>query len=143
MLARVFRGQSDLGPLLLRLALGAIFIFHGAQKLFGVWGGPGLDGIAGWMNALGFRPPYPWAVALALTEFVGGVLVLLGLFTRYAALGIACVMAVAIAKVHWGKPFAVTEGGMEFALMNLAAALCLVLTGGRALSVDRAARRDS
>jgi putative oxidoreductase len=142
MLGAVFRGWGDFGPLVLRLALGAVFIFHGAQKLFGVWGGPGLDGVAGYVGSLGFRPPYAWAVALGVTEFAGGVLVLLGLFTRYAALGIAIVMAIAIARVHWGRPFDVTKGGMEFALINLAVALSLVFTGGRAGSIDRAAKRD-
>lgn len=143
MLGKIFRGTADLGPLVIRLALGVIFIYHGAQKLFGMWGGPGLQGVAQTMTGpLGFRPAYPWAVALGLTEFVGGALVLIGLFTRYAALALAVVMLVAIVKVHWGKPFSVTQGGAEFALMNLASALSLLFTGGRAASVDRSARRD-
>ncbi len=143
MLGRLFRGTADLGPLVIRLALGAIFVYHGAQKLFGVWGGPGLAGTAQSITGpLGFRPAYAWALALGLTEFAGGVLVLIGLYTRYAAVGLAVVMLVAIAKVHWGKPFSVAQGGAEFALMNLAAALSLLFTGGRTASVDRAARRD-
>src|SRR5918996_2206174 len=142
MLASVLRGAGDLGPLCIRIALGAIFIFHGAQKLFGVWGGRGLDGAADVARAVGFAPAYAWGVALALTEFGGGVLVLIGLFTRYAALAIAVEMAVAILRVHLGRPFPVTEGGMEFALMNFAAALSLVFTGGRTGSIDRVARRD-
>lgn len=142
MLGKVLRGTGDVGPLLIRLALGAIFIYHGSQKLFGVWGGPGLDGVAQMVRSLGFRPAFAWGLALSLVEFAGGVLVLVGLFTRYAALAIAVDMLVAILRVHWGKPFAVGQGGMEFALINLAAALSLVFTGGRTASIDRAARRD-
>ncbi len=142
MLGKVLRGAGDLGPLVVRIALGVIFIYHGAQKLFGAWGGPGLDGVAQMVGSLGFQPAFAWGLALALTELVGGGLVLIGLFTRYAALAIAVAMLVAILRVHWGKPFAVSQGGMEFALINLAAALSLVFTGGRAASIDRAARRD-
>ncbi len=141
MLGRVLRGSGDFGPLAIRLALGTIFIFHGAQKLFGVWGGPGLDGVVGMVRSLGFRPAFVWALVLSLTEFAGGLFVLAGLFTRYAALAIAVDMAVAILRIHWGK-FPVAENGMEFALMLLAAAVSLVFTGARAVSIDRAARRD-
>lgn len=140
MLGRVLRGWGDFGPLVIRLALGAVFIGHGAQKLFGAWDGPGLDGVVGMVGSMGFRPPYLWALALSLTEFVGGILVLVGLFTRYAALALAIDMVVAILRIHWGSFF--LPRGMEFALMLLAAAVSLVLTGGRALSIDRAARRD-
>ena len=142
MLGKVLRGAGDLGPLVVRLALGVIFVYHGAQKLFGIWGGPGLDGVAQMVGSLGFRPAFAWGVALALAELVGGGLVLIGLFTRYAALAVAVVMLVAILRVHWNKPLAVSQGGMEFALINLAAALSLVFTGGRAASIDRVARRD-
>lgn len=142
MLGKLFRGAGDTGPLVIRLALGPIFIYHGSQKLFGLWGGPGLDGTARFLASLGFTPAYPFAIALGAAEFLGGLLVLLGLFTRYAALTLAVVMAVAIARVHWGKPFDVAKGGAEFALMNLAAALSLLFTGGRTLSIDRAARRE-
>lgn len=140
MLGPILRGWGDFGPFVVRLALGAVFIGHGAQKLFGIWGGPGLQGVTGMLASMGFQPPYLWALALALVEFVGGVLVFVGLFTRYAALALAVDMAVAILRVHWGSFF--LPGGMEFALMLFAAAVSLTLTGGRALSIDRAARRD-
>ncbi len=140
MLGPILRGWGDFGPLVIRLALGAVFIGHGAQKLFGVWGGPGLQGVTGMLGTMGFQPPYLWALALALVEFVGGILVFVGLFTRYAALALAVDMAVAILRVHRGSFF--LPEGMEFVLMLFAAAVSLALTGGRAVSIDRAARRD-
>lgn len=130
--------------LVVRLGLGVIFVAHGAQKLFGWFGGHGLRGtIAYFRQALGI--PAPASVVAALLEFGGGVCLLLGFLARPAALGILIVMAVAIAKVHaphgFFLNFALTPGkghGYEFNLALIAMALSILLGGAGMLSVDRA-----
>lgn len=119
----------------LRLALGIAFIGHGAQKVLGSFNGPG------WAKFTSFPAPFPfmrpawlWMGAAAVSELIGGVLVLLGLFTRVGALLIACVMLVAIFGVLWPVFFAPT--GMELAVAFLGMALALLITGGGQASVD-------
>jgi putative oxidoreductase len=127
-----------------RLGLGVIFVAHGAQKLFGWFGGHGLRGtVAYFREALGI--PAPATVVAALLEFGGGVCLLLGFLARPAALGILIVMAVAVAKVHaphgFFLNFALTPGrghGYEFNLALMAMALSILLGGAGILSVDRA-----
>src|SRR3990172_8235538 len=72
--------SADYGSLILRLALGLLLAGHGAQKLFGWFGGPGLSGVAGWLGSIGFRPALLWASVAGLVEFGGGLLFILGLF---------------------------------------------------------------
>ena len=119
----------------LRLALGIAFIGHGAQKVLGSFNGPG------WAKFTSFPAPFPfmrpawlWMGAAAVSELIGGILVLLGLFTRVGALLIACVMLVAIFGVLWPVFFAPT--GMELAVAFLGMALALLITGGGQASVD-------
>ena len=128
---------SDLGLLALRLMLGLVFLGHGAQKAFGAFGGPGLAGATGFMASLGLRPARFWAATAAFGELVGGALVLLGLFTPIGAALIAITMAVAIVKVHAPKGFFIQNGGYEYSLVLLVAALTLAATGAGAYSVDR------
>lgn len=120
----------------LRLALGAVFIAHGAQKVFGMWGGPGLTAFSGGQAPMGLRPAWLWLGAAAIFEFVGGVLLLLGLLTRLGALMVAPVMLVAIFGVHWGGGFFAQNKGYEYALALLAMALALLISGGGRLSID-------
>lgn len=136
------------GPAVLRLAVAAIFIAHGAQKLFGVWGGGGLDGTAAFFTQLGLQPAYPLAVAIAVIEFVGGLLLVLGVYTTITAFLLAADMAVAIWKVHLAGGFFLNWNlvpaqphGYEFNLLLLAALVCLMLAGPGAFSID--ARRAS
>jgi putative oxidoreductase len=129
---------GDLGLLVLRLALGAVFFGHGMQKLFGVFGGPGLSGFAGYLTAQGYRHVGLLAGVTAVTELLGGTLVLLGLLTPLAAAGLLGVMISAIWQ-SWDGGFFLGPGGgieYEFTLAGLAAGL--VLTGGGRLAVDRA-----
>lgn len=128
--------MTDLGLLALRLALGLVFLGHGAQKAFGAFGGPGLDGAAGFMGSLGLKPAKFWAAVAAWGEIVGALLVLLGLFTPLGALLLAATMAVAIAKVHGPKGFWLANGGYEYNLVLLAAALALAATGAGTISLD-------
>ncbi len=119
-----------------RLALGIIFIAHGSQLVFGAWGGPGLSGFAAFGPPFSFmRPAWLWTDAAALTQFVGGILVLTGLFTRLAALLLAVVMLVAMFGVHW--PVFFLPRGLEFTLALLGISVTLLIAGGGRASVDR------
>jgi putative oxidoreductase len=126
----------NLGLLVLRLVLGLTFMGHGGQKLFGWFSGPGLSGTISMMQRLGARPARLWALAAALAEFGGGLLLALGLFSPLGSLGVIAAMLVAIIQVHWSKGFWNTKGGIEFPLINMAVALALALTGSGSYSLD-------
>ena len=124
----------------LRLALGAVFVAHGAQKVFGMWGGPGLSQFAAGQSPMGLSPAWVWLGAAALAELAGGVLVLLGLMTRLGALLILPVMLVAMFGVHWGGFFMSnsSKAGIEYTAALTGMALALVIAGGGRLSLDEA-----
>ncbi len=119
----------DLGLLILRTVVGLLFVGHGAQKLFGWFGGAGLTGTAAWMEQLGLRPGRLWALAAGLAEFVGGALLALGLLAPVAAVLIVAVMATAIALVHARNGLWVQNGGYEYPLVNSAVAVAVALAG--------------
>lgn len=126
----------DIGALLLRLAIGGLFFGHGAQKLFGWFGGHGLGGTAGFVGSLGLRPPKLWAAINGLTEAGAGILLALGLLTPLAAAGIIGVMLVAVATVHWPKGVWNTNGGYELNVVMAAGAAAVAFTGPGAFSLD-------
>jgi putative oxidoreductase len=128
----------DLALLVLRVVLGVIFVAHGAQKLFGSFGGPGLKGTAGFFEQLGIRPAHPMAVVVGVVEFFGGLLAALGLFTPVAAVGIILVMVGAILTVHLRNGFFNQNGGYEFNLALIGVALALLLAGAGSYSLDAA-----
>lgn len=128
----------DLGLLLLRLVVGTIMAAHGAQKAFGAFGGPGLQGTEGWLGSMGFRPARLHTLVIATAELAGGALLVLGLFTPLAAAAVIGVMMVAIAAVHWDNGLFNTSGGYEFNLVLIAAAGALAFTGAGAISLDYA-----
>ena len=123
--------QVDLALLILRLALGAVFIAHGGQKLF-VYG---LEGVTDSFGKMGVPAASVMGPVVAFVELLGGVAIVLGLLARLAALGIACVMIGAIALVHLPNGFFLPQG-IEFTLVLLASALALVLTGAGRYSID-------
>jgi putative oxidoreductase len=123
------------GPAVLRLVVGLVFVAHGAQKLFGVWGGEGLPGTAAWFAQLGLEPSYPLAVVAATVEFGGGLLLIFGAYTVFAAVALIIQMLVAIWTVHLAHGFFLPQG-YEFNLTLIGALTCLALTGPGALSVD-------
>lgn len=106
---------ADFGLFLIRAVLAAVFFYHGGQKLFGWFGGPGLEGTAQWMGSIGIPFPKLNAVLASTTELAGAIVLLFGTGTRVAAVPMAFTMAVAIATVHGGG-FDVRTGGMEYAL---------------------------
>ncbi len=125
----------DLALLILRLTVGLLVAGHGAQKFFGWFGGPGFSGIKGWLGSLGFRPSHLWALLSGGSEFFGGVLFALGLFSPLGSLGIGASMLMAITRVHWPKVWA-TNGGFELPLTYLVVAIAVGLTGPGAIAVD-------
>ncbi len=128
----------DVGLLVLRLVLGIIFVAHGAQKLFGSFGGPGLKGTAGFHEQLGIKPPLAMAVLAGLAEFVGGILVAVGFLTPLAAAALIVTMVVAALTVHLRNGFFAQSGGYEFNLALAGMALALLLAGAGAISLDGA-----
>jgi putative oxidoreductase len=118
-----------------RLALGLIFIGHGAQKVFGVWGGPGWAKFTSIDAPFAFmRPAWLWLAMAAIAELLGGVLVLLGLLTRVGAFFLAVTMLVAMVGVHWGSFF--MPRGIEYTVALLGMSLALLIAGGGRFSVD-------
>src|SRR5207245_4414307 len=132
--------MAAFGLLILRVVVGLILAGHGAQKLFGWWGGQGMDGWTQTVAKLRIRPAQPWAWVAALAEFGGGILLAIGFLSPLGNLAIAGSMLVAIATVHLSRGFWVTKGGYEFNLALIAAVAALALTGPGAYSLDAALR---
>jgi putative oxidoreductase len=130
-------GLNESAPFIVRLAQGSLMAGHGAQKLFGSFGGPGLEGTSGFMEMLGMRPGRPWAYLAGLAEFGGGVLTALGLLNPLGPLGVIASMSMATRKAHWGKPIWVTEGGAELPLLNIAVSTALMIREPDRYSLDR------
>jgi putative oxidoreductase len=128
---------NETAPLIVRLAQGSLMAGHGAQKLFGSFGGPGLEGTSGFMEMLGMRPGRPWAYLAGFSELGGGVLTVLGLLNPLGPLGVIGSMAMATRKAHWGKPVWVTEGGAELPLLNIAVSTALMIREPDRYSLDR------
>jgi putative oxidoreductase len=127
----------DTGILLVRLVVGLYVAGHGAQKLFGWFGGPGLVTMIGaFESGLGFRPARLWAVFLSATEVVGGVLMAIGLLGPLGPIAVAGTMLGAVVFGHWTKGPWAAKGGYELAATYLAVALAVALVGLGSFSVD-------
>lgn len=127
--------MMDLGLLLIRLVIGLLFIGHGAQKLFGWFGGYGPKGTGGWMESVGIKPGVAMAVVSGLMELVGGLLFGAGLFTVVGAVLIALTMVGAIAKVHGKNGIWSTANGYEYPLVVLVVVIGVALVGAGAYSL--------
>lgn len=126
----------DLGLLVLRVALGLFLAAHGAQKLLGWFGGPGLAGTTGWLASMGLKPAQLWALLAGLGEVGGGVLLALGLLTPLAAVALIAAMLMAIILAHWSKGFWGAKGGFEYPLMLLIVSAVVGLVGPGRYSLD-------
>lgn len=126
----------NIGLLLIRLVIGVLFIGHGAQKLFGWFGGYGLKGTGGWFESIGMKPGVTMALMAGLTELVGGVLFALGLVTPLGGIMIAATMVIAIAKVHGANGLWSTSNGYEYNLVLLAVTIGIALVGPGQYALD-------
>ena len=135
---RILLSKAGAAALILRVPVGLILAAHGAQKLFGWFGGNGLAGTAGWLSSMGMEPGLLMAILAGGAEFFGGLALVLGLLTRPAALVAAFTMLVAIFSVHINNGLFVADGGYEYALTLMVALLALAVQGGGYLSMDNA-----
>jgi len=140
-LGPIYEKLRPFALLILRVGIGLILIPHGAQKFFGWFGGMGYEKFVALFNTLGYRPGMFWLTLVALTEFVGGFLLVIGLFTRFAALALVIFMIVA---VHFtsGKGFFWTQGGLEYSLLILFVGLVFLIRGGGDYSLDQRLGRE-
>jgi len=128
---------TGLDTLPLRAGAGVIFAAHGAQKLFGWFGGYGLEGTGGWMASIGIEPGVLMAALAGGAEFFGGLLLIVGLLVRPAAVVLAITMVVAIAAVHLQNGLFMSNNGYEFGLALLVISVGLAIRGAGSISLDR------
>ncbi|MBE0482886.1 MAG: DoxX family protein [Bacterioplanes sp.] len=137
LIQRTLHTQAGLAALALRIPVGIIFAAHGAQKLFGWFGGYGLEGTAGWLDSIGLGPGLLMALLAGGAEFFGGLALVVGVLVRPAALSLAFAMLVAIFAVHIDNGLFMSNNGYEFALALFAASVSLMFSGAGAFSVDQ------
>jgi putative oxidoreductase len=128
----------DTGILFLRLVVGLTMAVHGAQGLFGWFGGPGFAGTAAFLEQMGFRPGELHSALVGGSELAGGLLLALGLLTSLGAAAVAGSMVAAIATVHWPNGFFLANNGFEYNLVLIASALAIGFVGPGRFSLDRA-----
>ena len=133
---KILTSNAGIAALALRVPVGIIFAAHGAQKLFGWFGGYGLEGTGGWMDSIGLSPGIVMAFLAGSAEFFGGIALILGLLTRPAALALSVAMLVAIFSVHISNGLFMANNGYEFGLALLAASVSLLFSGAGKASVD-------
>jgi putative oxidoreductase len=124
------------GLLIARLVFGLVMAGHGAQKLFGWFGGYGIAGTGGFFESLGYQPGRLFAAAAGFSEFAGGLLLALGLFGPIGSALVIGVMTVAALTVHWQNGLFAMSNGVELPLLYAAAAVALALTGPGSYSLD-------
>jgi putative oxidoreductase len=124
------------GLLVLRLVVGLTIAAHGAQKLFGWFGGPGFTKMAEGLKKQGFKPPWFWTCLVILGEFGGGLSVAFGFLTPVGAAGIFAAMFMAIFKSHWKNGFWNSKRGLEFPLALLGMGVAIGLMGPGSYSLD-------
>jgi putative oxidoreductase len=137
LLNTALRTQAGYGISLLRVVTGLTFMAHGAQKLFGWFGGYGLAGVAQWMESIGLTPGYLLAALAGNAEFFGGLALVVGLLVRPAAVSLLVAMLVAIVSVHWVNGFFMADNGFEYAMILALISAVLLIEGAGKLSLDR------
>ncbi|NAW56325.1 MULTISPECIES: DoxX family protein [unclassified Vibrio] len=136
LLKKINASQAGYSPLALRVPIGIILMAHGSQKLFGWFGGYGLEGTGQWMASIGLEPGVLMAFMAGSAEFFGGLFLLLGLLTRPAAVVTAFTLIVAIFSVHIDNGLFMSNNGYEFGLALLAATVSLAISGSGKLALD-------
>ncbi|KPK97957.1 MAG: hypothetical protein AMJ95_06485 [Omnitrophica WOR_2 bacterium SM23_72] len=119
----------DLASLILRVGLGVMFMAHGLQKAFGLFGGVGMEEFSKRVAGLGFSPAAFWAYVAAYVELLGGLALITGLSTRISSLLLLILMAVAVVKVHLTRGFFISNGGFEYNFIIFCVCLTLLLIG--------------
>lgn len=135
LIQKLTQTKAGLGATLLRIPLGIVFAAHGAQKLFGWFGGYGLEGTGQWMASVGFEPGFLMALLAGSAEFFGGLALIFGLLIRPAALVTAFTMLMAM-TVHLSNGFFISNNGYEFAMTLLFGSLALSVQGAGLFSID-------
>lgn len=133
---RLVNTHSGFGPLIARVPLGIIFMAHGAQKLFGWFGGAGFEATANWFESIGLHPSALMTALAGGTEFFGGLALLLGFLTRPVSLLLSFTLLVAIFTVHIGNGLFMANNGYEFALALLSGTAALLISGSGRWAVD-------
>ena len=133
----LFSTRAGAGLSVIRILVGIIFIAHGGQKLFGMFGGYGLEGTGQWMESIGLAPGYLMALLSGSAEFFGGLALVIGLLARPAALVLAVTLVVAILSVHIGNGLFMSNNGYEFGLALLAGTVAVLIEGAGRFSLDR------
>jgi len=136
MFKKLLKSDAGLAALILRVPIGFILVAHGAQKLFGWFGGYGLEGTGQWLESIGLAPGFLMAVLAGSAEFFGGLALVIGLLTRPAAAVTAFTMLVAIFSVHISHGLFMSNNGYEFALALFAATLALTFQGAGRYAID-------
>lgn len=137
LLNKILLTRSDnWAAVVLRIPIGIILVAHGCQKLFGWFGGYGLEGTGQWLASVGLAPGYLMALLAGSAEFFGGLGLILGLFTRVAAFVSALTMFIALFWVHWGNGFFLDQHGIEYALALSSATASLIFMGGGRFAID-------
>jgi putative oxidoreductase len=128
--------HMEISLLILRLVFGLTMAAHGTQKLFGWFRGYGLTGTGGFFEGIGFRPGKPFALAAGLSEFLGGLLIALGLLGPVGPALVIAVMVVAMVTVHIHGGLLATSNGVELPLLYAAASVAIAIAGPDAFSID-------
>ena len=137
LLTTITQTDSSSAATVLRIPVGIVFAAHGAQKLFGWFGGYGLEGTGQFMSSMGLEPGVLMAALAGSAEFFGGIALVAGALTRPAAALTAFTMLIAMFAVHWSQGFFMSNNGIEYSLTLLAASIALMVSGGGKYSVDR------
>jgi len=133
----VFSTRAGFGLTVVRILVGIIFVAHGSQKLFGAFGGYGLEGTGQYMASLGLTPGYLMALLSGSAEFFGGLGLVVGLLARPAAVVLAATLVVAILSVHISHGLFMANNGYEFALALLGGVIAVLIEGAGKFSVDQ------
>ena len=136
-LAGFYAWARDVGFTLMRIVIGGILFVHGWGKFK-----TGIAGVGGFMTKLGLTPGEAWAGAAMFLETVGAACIVVGLFTRFFAAALAIEMGIAFLVVHFGKGFAVNQGGYEYVLLLGIVMFAISLRGGGPYSLDRAIGKE-